>query len=107
MASMSFFSDLKVGTRIGLGFATVLTLMMIDSTFGYLGSRSASRSFGQYATIAVNAARAAKIGRNIVGMRHNVLTYAASGDVAAAARVRESAAGLKQQLEELLPALIL
>jgi len=105
MANMSFFSNLKVGTRVGLGFAAVLTLMMIDSTVGYLGSRSASRSFERYASIAGNAARVAKIERDVIGMRRNVLTYANSGDPAVATRVREIAADLKQQLEELLPAM--
>jgi methyl-accepting chemotaxis protein len=100
------FANIKVGTRINLGFASVLALLLLVAGLGFFGLRSASDAFERYATIAHNTERVATIERDVVEMRRNLLAYVASGDDRIAAKVRDMAAGIRRQLGELQTAML-
>jgi methyl-accepting chemotaxis protein len=102
---MNSLANLKIGTKIGLGFAAVLALLLIVCGVSISGLHSAADSFENYARIGDNAQQVAIIDRDVVEMRRNVLAYVASGDDKTAARVREVAAGLKRELAEVRTAL--
>jgi methyl-accepting chemotaxis protein len=93
-------ANLKVQTKIGLGFAAVLALLLLVGGMGIWGLMSASEGFDGYATVSQNTVRVAVADRDIVGLRRNTLEYVMSGDETAATRFRELAAGVKKDLAE-------
>jgi methyl-accepting chemotaxis protein len=95
---MKFFANLKIGAKIGIGFAAVLALLLVVGAVNLWGLRATSDAFRVYVTIARNTERVAEVDRAIVEMRRDVLAFAGSGDAETAARVRGLAAELQRKL---------
>ena len=55
------FKNLKLGTQISIGFATILILMIITSSSSYIGLGNAVEGFNEYRSLARNANLSSRI----------------------------------------------
>jgi len=91
-------SRLKIGYRVGGGFAAILLLLVLVSGSSYLGLTGGEASFARYAATADNTVRVVDADRFFTGLRRNVLIYSQTGAVQAAATVRDRAQTLNGML---------
>lgn len=95
-------ANLRINTKLGLGFAIVLGLLLALAAIGLSSLRSASHDFETYAGYSQRTVDLAVADRDIVGMRRNVQIYVQTGDEKAAARARELAGELKKHLADII-----
>jgi methyl-accepting chemotaxis protein len=85
----SINSRFKIGTRINFGFMTVLGLLLVVATFGYLGLDGSRDALNEYVRISDSSLKVMETDRNLTNMRRNALAYVQTGDEAALKRVRD------------------
>ena len=95
---LSTIANLKVKTKIALGFASVLVLLITVSGFGLRGLASGDEGFESYASLTQNAVRVAVAGRDVVGLRRNNVSFALTGSDADMKRFRELTATVTKDL---------
>ncbi len=95
----SSLANRKVRTKINLGFAVILLLLLVVAGTSLWGLMSAGEGFDRFAQVSQNTLSVALDDRDIVALRRDMLAYVMSGAETDAARFRELAARVKQNLE--------
>ncbi len=99
-AVVTAVTQLKIRTKVLLGFIAVLALLAVVGAIAITGFNATLSSFENYARTSNNSVRIAVLDRDLLLMRRNVLAYTLSGDDAIAQRVRDGATeGKKDSLE--------
>jgi len=93
-------ANLRVRTKIGLGFAVVLALLLFVGGAGVWGLMSARDGFDSFSKISQNTVRVAVADRNITGLRREVLAYAMTGDEAVVEQFHKRTTGVKKDLAD-------
>ena len=91
-------SRLKIGTRVGGGFAAVLVLLIVVASVGYFGLSGSEATFGRYASVAGNTVRIVDADRFLTGLRRNALIYVQGGSPQVLTATRDRADTLRQLL---------
>jgi methyl-accepting chemotaxis protein/CHASE3 domain sensor protein len=76
----NWFSNLKIGTRINLGFGIVLALMLSLAITAYMSVFSIDGSFDAYARVSEQSVAVGNINGNMANIRRSVLIYIDTGD---------------------------
>jgi methyl-accepting chemotaxis protein len=95
-------NNLKIKTKVLLGFAVVLALVGVVGGVSVTGFESTQESFDSYTRTSDNTVRIAVVDRDLLLMRRNVLAYTISGDEAVAKRVRDGAIEGKSDVLDIL-----
>ena len=74
------FKNLKLGTQISLGYATVLLLLVIVSTAAYIGLGKAVEGFDNYRALALDNNLAGRIQANMLLVRLEVKNFIIKAD---------------------------
>jgi len=82
-------SRLKVGTRVTVGFASILVLLGIVAGVSYLGFKTSERNTRVFTTVADSFERVWMVESNFAHMSRNVVTYAQTGSADALKQFRE------------------
>ncbi|HEY4135976.1 MAG TPA: HAMP domain-containing protein, partial [Alphaproteobacteria bacterium] len=99
-------ANLKIRTKVMMGFGLVLILLLAVGATGLFGLRTTSDSFTEYARIAGTSVDAVGIQRDIANIRRNVANYVDNGDPQMITRVRDAGVLLKKQIPELAAAML-
>lgn len=73
------FKNMKVGTKIVLGFSTVLILLVVVGVIAYSSLDNASSGFGRYRETALRTSLMGRIESNMLMMRLYVKDYLVTG----------------------------
>lgn len=73
------FKNMKMGTRLALGFGTVLLLLCISAVISYNALGTADKGFNDYRDLARNTNNAGRVQANLLSMRLAALGYINSG----------------------------
>ena len=73
------FKNMKIGTKIILGFSSVLILLVVVGIIAYRSLDGASTGFGQYREMARDTNLAGRIQANMLMVRMNVKDYLITG----------------------------
>ncbi|HEY4164419.1 MAG TPA: methyl-accepting chemotaxis protein [Dongiaceae bacterium] len=84
---MAFWQNLKIGTRITVGFVLVILALGVGIWVTISGLNSSKSAFGDYSTVAQNTADALQLDRTLVGFRRTLTNYIANGDQASLGRL--------------------
>lgn len=79
----------KIGTRINIGFACVLGLLVAVAATGYFGMRGALDTFQEYVSVSDNTGRVAQADRDTIALRLNLMTFLQKPDEKTLERMRE------------------
>ncbi len=93
---------LKVGAKIGIGFAVVLGLLVITSGVGYVSLNGANSNFGDYRELARSTNAVGRVQANMLMTRMNVKDFIIRGTPEEADEVRHYAAFTGDLIEEAL-----
>ncbi|MBL0930000.1 MAG: HAMP domain-containing protein [Alphaproteobacteria bacterium] len=93
----------SIGTRIGFGFAIVLTLLTILAANAWFGLRSVQSKFDTYDTIATNALYVEDIAFDFSELRRQVVIYVATGSAEAEKAVAERAQEIREAIKIVTP----
>jgi methyl-accepting chemotaxis protein len=97
---LQLFANLKVRTKVGLGFAAILILLVVVGGDSTIGLNAAGNGFATFASISQNTVRAALIERDVVALRRGLLAFVRSGDEAIATDSRALAGSIGKDLAE-------
>ncbi|CAK0750632.1 methyl-accepting chemotaxis protein [uncultured Gammaproteobacteria bacterium] len=98
MSAGSFFGRFKIGTRIFVGFSTLLVMLLILTAVGVRGMNTIEDGVDKYTELADSALLIAQIERNVIGLRRNMQVYWYTGEEKVAARARVLREELNHQL---------
>jgi len=98
------FGNLGIAAKLGVGFVTVLALLLLVAAVGLQGLASGERGFQTYAGYAKRTVALAVTDRDLLDMQRAAGRYLEAGDAAEADRVRSRAAGAAAQLTEIAAA---
>lgn len=93
-------ANLKVKTKIALGFAAVLALLLLVGGAGISGLKSSRDGFDNYAAISQNTVRVAVVDRDLTAMQRSMLAFSMTSDEQNATRILELAASIKTALAD-------
>lgn len=79
-SGLHLITDMKIRTKILLGFFIVLGLLIAVGATGFLGLRKTSDTFDQYSTIADVAMNVMEVENNVAELRRFVVLFADTGD---------------------------
>lgn len=96
----SFFQNLKIQAKALVGFACVLTVLVIVAAAGIVGFVRISKDLVRYVTAVELYGDAADIERDLLELRASVETYIRTGDEAEIARVKEYEAKVAADIAE-------
>src|SRR5215467_5729236 len=91
-------SAFKIGTRINFGFLTVLALLLMIATAGYVGLVSSSDTLRQYEQTSDETLNLLGTDRTLADMRRNATLYSDNGDEQALRRVRDQGKTVRDDL---------
>ncbi|WP_432408273.1 response regulator [Wukongibacter sp. M2B1] len=77
---MSVFKKFKLGTKIAVGFGSLVVILFLNIMFGYLGLSNISKDFSHYRKIAKNDVLAGKIQANLFNSQIHFKNFIVSGD---------------------------
>jgi CHASE3 domain sensor protein len=99
---MSFFADLKIGTKLGIGFGVLVALIFISALVSYQSSAQATGKIQTTDDVRVpTALQASKAQANLLRMLADVRGYLALGDQTYRASYMQSAQAFESDLAEL------
>ncbi len=78
---MSFFRNMKLGTKILTGFSAVLVMLSMTILVGYLGFTQNSKDFKRYEMIAEHNVLASRIQTVLLNIRLQFKSYISSGEL--------------------------
>jgi len=99
--------NLKIGTRIGAGFAIVLALLLTVAATAVVGFTIIRSSFDTYSTISTNAINAQRAAAKLEATRFDMKAYRVSADDRDAKNAREQGAAAKQDIDDFVSNAIL
>lgn len=73
-------SNVKLGVKIGLGFAVCLALMLVSSGFSYWGLNGSDQGFKQYRALARDTNLSGRLQANLLMLRMDAKNYIISHD---------------------------
>jgi len=94
----AFNSNVRIGTRIGAGFAIILVLLAAVGLFGWNGLTDTKSLFLRYSTISANTQRVGDIDAEFQALRRLALIYAENGGQAVRANIDKTAATIRTEL---------
>ncbi|WP_432663500.1 response regulator [Wukongibacter baidiensis] len=77
---MSFFKKFKLGTKIFIGFGSLIIILLLTILFGYFGLRNNSTDFSYYRKISKNDVLAGKIQATLLDSQIHFKSFIATGD---------------------------
>lgn len=80
---MSILKRLKLGTKIVVGFGSLILILLITNLFGYSGLNNISKDFSHYRKIANNNVLAGKIEENLLNNQINFKDFIVTGESSA------------------------
>src|SRR5262245_28706694 len=93
-----FFSDRRINTKIGLGFATVLLITAVISVMAFAALVRISGGFTEYSHLAAVVANARDLDRGFLAFRRYAIEFSLSGDEEAATNAQKARGALKDLL---------
>ncbi len=93
----------KIGTRIGFGFAIVLTLLATLAMNAWIALRDVQHEFTTFESISSNALAVEDVAVDFNELRRQVLIYVASGNPDAEKRVSEKAREIRETIQAVIP----
>ncbi len=84
-----WFVNLGVGTRITLGLATILTLLVVVAADGVWGLRVSELRFKELQKSSINALRVSQIERTVAILRKHLVSYVETGQLDDLLAIRE------------------
>ena len=99
---MNIGLKLRVGAKIWIGFAIVLTLLLVASGKGYFSLNGGNQSFGDYRSLARSTNAVGRVQANMLMTRMNVKDFIIRGTTEEADEVRHYAALTGDLIEETL-----
>ncbi len=94
----SLNSNVRIGTRIGAGFAFILVLLAAVGLFGWNGLNDTRSLFQRYSTISANTLRVGDVDAEFQALRRLVFIYSESGSPAVRANIDKTAAAIRNDL---------
>src|ERR1700733_3848726 len=94
-------ANLKIGTKLGLGFAAVLALLVAVAAISLWGLESGRRDFEIYTGYAKRTVGLAVADRDLENLWRNAENYLQTGDATAAATVRARGAAVTTTLADI------
>jgi methyl-accepting chemotaxis protein len=94
----SINSNVRIGTRIGAGFAVVLVLLAAVGLFGWNGLNDTRSLFQRYSSISSNTLRVGDVDAEFQALRRLVLIYSDSGSPAVRANIDKMATAIRNDL---------
>ena len=88
---MKLFLQLRIGTRVWIGFAVVLGLLLISGGVGFFSLSGADNSFGNYRDLARATNAVGRVQANMLMTRMNVKDFIIRGTADEAEEVRDYA----------------
>ncbi|MBN9497138.1 MAG: HAMP domain-containing protein [Alphaproteobacteria bacterium] len=93
----------SIGTRIGFGFAIVLTLLATLAMNAWIALRDVQHEFTTFESISSNALAVEDVAVEFNELRRQVLIYVASGNPDAEKRVSEKAREIRETIQAVIP----
>ncbi len=87
----NFFTNLKLGKKVGLGFGIILTFLAVESGISYFGLSGANEEFTDYRSLARQTNEMGRIQANLLSARLGVKDYILKNTTEAANAVRQRA----------------
>ena len=100
---LHWFNNLKVGTKISLGSAVSLTLLIIVAAVAYFGLSTANTEFADYRRMAKQSIELSEIQSNILAARTAANAYFANGSEDAVTEVYSRLAATRTAIDDALP----
>ncbi|MCZ8311592.1 MAG: methyl-accepting chemotaxis protein [Magnetospirillum sp.] len=94
----SLNSNIRIGTRIGAGFALILVLLTAVGLFGWNGLTDTKTLFARYSSVSTNTIRMGDVDADFQAMRRSVVRYADDGAAADRANIDKAAVSIRQDL---------
>ena len=94
----NFFTNMKLGKKIGLGFGIILLFLVVESGISYVGLSGANQEFNDYRSLARQTNLMGRIQANLLSARLGVKDYILKNTAEAAEAVRQRA----QATEEII-----
>src|SRR5512146_2235852 len=88
-ALLNLGSRLKVGTRVAIGFASILALLCVVAGFGYYGLSTSESNVKRFDRVSDAYAAVAKLEASFLQMRRAVILYGQNGSPAMEKEARE------------------
>jgi len=99
LSSVSGLSRLKVGPRIGVGFALILAIAVVIAVIGAVGLMRAGTMIGRYAVEADTSLRIGDVASDVGAMRRKLLRFTVYGDTDSLAEAKSIRAKLDSELQ--------
>ena len=97
----TFFANMKVKTKVLLGFAMVLLLLATVAGVSYFGFNGISGQFGQYSDAVTIASDSGGIERDLVKLRRDIDNYVGTRNAQAAKDALAREADLRKRIGQL------
>jgi methyl-accepting chemotaxis protein len=98
---MAFWQNLKIGTRITIGFVLVILALGVGIAVTISGLNSSKSAFNDYARTAQNTTDAMGLDRSLVGLRRNLINYINDGDKASLDKLTALRQAVSQAIDAL------
>jgi methyl-accepting chemotaxis protein len=98
---MAFWQNLKIGTRITIGFVLVILALGVGIAVTISGLNSSKSAFNDYARTAQNTTDAMGLDRSLVGLRRNLINYINDGDKASLGKLTALRQAVSQAIDAL------
>ncbi|MEZ8825039.1 methyl-accepting chemotaxis protein [Vibrio amylolyticus] len=94
------FNNMKIGSRLGLGFGLVLLLLVTTAYLSFNALQTASAGFSDYRSLARNTNNAGRVQANLLSVRLAALKYIDSSDLVFLKVQQERFNQLQQLMQE-------
>ena len=95
----NFFTNMKLGKKIGLGFGVILMFLTVGSGVSYVGLSGANEEFNDYRTLARQTNQMGRIQANLLSARLGVKDYILKNTTEAAEAVRQRARATEEIIQ--------
>ena len=95
----NFFSNLKIGRKIGLGSGIILSLLMVVSGSAYIGLSGANANFGEYRSLARQTKELGQVQSNLLMARLHVKNFILQQSTETVEAVRQRLQSTRETLD--------
>ncbi|MGL4475791.1 MAG: methyl-accepting chemotaxis protein [Shewanella sp.] len=95
-------SRLKLGQQLSMSYLTIIALMLVISTAGYIGLSNTYENFMTYRALAKDSNDASVVQYEVLNTRLTVLNYLKNNDAALIDDVKNNTTSIKANLDKLL-----